>query len=117
MGVRPRITPEMYASIPELVEEGKDRHQIAAEFGVTSGSLSVLCSRRGIRLSKREKTGCAVLSFLSGDEMKALNRRAYELGTSHTKLTSLLLSRIVRDDLFDAVLDDKSLFESVDMIA
>ena len=48
----PRITDEMYARIPALLEQGMTKAEIAAMFGVTLGSLGVCCSRRGISLRK-----------------------------------------------------------------
>jgi hypothetical protein len=44
------LTQEKYDSIPALLEQGLDRTQIAALFGVTPASLQVQCSRRGISL-------------------------------------------------------------------
>ena len=47
-----RITDEMYARIPALLEQGTPKEAIAAMFGVTLGTLAVLCSKRGISLRK-----------------------------------------------------------------
>ena len=48
----PRITDEMYARIPALLEQGMTKAEIAAMLGVTLGTLGVCCSRRGISLRK-----------------------------------------------------------------
>jgi hypothetical protein len=47
-----RITDDMFARIPALLLEGMTKDEIAAMYGVTPGSLSVLCSQRGISLRK-----------------------------------------------------------------
>ena len=47
-----RITDDMFARIPTLLLEGKTKAEIAAMYGVTLGTLAVLCSRRGISLRK-----------------------------------------------------------------
>ena len=41
-----RITDEMYARIPALLEQGMTKAEIAAMFGVTLGSLG--CAARGV---------------------------------------------------------------------
>ena len=47
-----RITDEMYARIPALLEQGMTKTEIAAMYGVKLGSLKVFCSQRGISLRK-----------------------------------------------------------------
>ena len=47
-----RITDDMFARIPALRLEGMTKDEIAAMYGVTPGSLTVLCSQRGISLRK-----------------------------------------------------------------
>ena len=42
----------MFARIPALLLEGTTKAEIAAMYGVTLGTLVVLCSRRGISLRK-----------------------------------------------------------------
>ncbi len=42
----------MFARIPVLLLEGTTKAEIAAMYGVTLGTLVVLCSRRGISLRK-----------------------------------------------------------------
>ena len=46
-----RITDDMFASIPVLLES-MTKAEIAAMYGVTPGTLAVLCSQRGISLRK-----------------------------------------------------------------
>jgi hypothetical protein len=47
-----RITDDMFARIPALLLEGATEAEIAAMYGVTLGTLVVLCSQRGISLRK-----------------------------------------------------------------
>ena len=47
-----RITDEMFARIPALLLEGTTKAEIAAMYGVTLGTLVVLCSQRGVSLRK-----------------------------------------------------------------
>src|SRR6476661_2489493 len=47
-----RITDDMFARIPALLLEGATKAEIAAMYGVTLGTLVVLCSQRGISLRK-----------------------------------------------------------------
>ena len=57
----PRITDEMYARIPALLEQGMCKAEIAAMYGVTLGTLAVFCSQRGISLRKggpRKRSWC-----------------------------------------------------------
>ena len=47
-----RITDDMFARIPALLLEDMTKVEIAAMYGVTLGTLVVLCSQRGISLRK-----------------------------------------------------------------
>ena len=47
-----RITDDMFARIPALLLEGTTKAEIAEMYGVTLGTLVVLCSQRGISLRK-----------------------------------------------------------------
>ena len=42
----------MFARIPVLLLEGMTKAEIATMYGVTLGTLAVLCSQRGISLRK-----------------------------------------------------------------
>jgi hypothetical protein len=54
-----RITDEMYARIPALLEQGMTQTEIAAIYGVKLGSLKVFCSQRGISLRKGRGPGAS----------------------------------------------------------
>jgi hypothetical protein len=47
-----RITDDMFARIPVLLLEGMTKDEIAAMYGVTRNTLTVMCSQRGISLRK-----------------------------------------------------------------
>jgi transposase len=47
-----RITDDMFARIPALLGEGMTKDEIAAMYGVTRNTLTVMCSQRGISLRK-----------------------------------------------------------------
>jgi len=49
---QPRITDEMFATVPALIARGLTKAAIAAQFGVMPSSLQVMCSHRSISLRK-----------------------------------------------------------------
>jgi len=49
---QPRITDEMFATVPALIARGLTKAEIAAQFGVMPSSLQVMCSQRRISLRK-----------------------------------------------------------------
>ena len=108
------ITDEMYARIPALLEQGMGKAEIAALYGVTPGSLKVLCSTRGISL--RRGGPYERLSFeLNKDVMKSLRKAARSMGRgqSPARLASDLLKKIASDNLYEAVLDEDGEARSV----
>ena len=103
----PQITDEMYAGVPALLEQGMTKAEIAAMYGVTLGTLVVCCSRRGISLRKGLRR--ALVLPLSDDVLKSLRDAARRLGKGSPEwLASELLRKIVSDDLYMAVLDEKT---------
>ena len=104
---QPRITDEMYARIPALLEQGMCRADIAAMYGVTLGTLVVCCSRRGVSL--RRGAPRRLVLPLSDDVLNSLRDAARRLGKGSTEwLVSELLGKIVSDDLYKAVLDEEA---------
>jgi hypothetical protein len=106
------LTQEKYDSIPALLEQGLDRTQIAALFGVTPASLQVQCSRRGIslrqggrRTPRRDLSLADAKLDLNQHVMIALREKARSMGVDEVRLASDLLETIVTDDLYGAVLD------------
>ena len=119
---RSRITDDMFARIPALLLEGMTKAEIAATYGVTSGTLVVRCSQRGISLrrggtlSKRTKLPKrASLTLpdeplpLSDGVLKSLSEAARAMGKDSTaRLVSDLLEKIASDGLYKAVLDEEA---------
>lgn len=109
-----KLTDEIYGRIPALVEQGLSKAEIAATYGVTTNTLQVSCSRRGVSLRKGGKRARrCILSLpeapleLSDTVMAALRKQAKSMGVDEARLASDLLKTIVSDDLYMAVLDTK----------
>ena len=110
-----RITDDMFALIPALLLEGTTKAEIAAMYGVTLGTLVVLCSQRGISLRKGgalpKRTNLTLPDEplpLSDDVLKSLREAAQAMGKdSAARLASDLLEKIASDGLYEAVLDEE----------
>ena len=112
----------MFARIPALLLEGMTKAEIAAIYGVTSGTLVVRCSQRGISLrrggtlpqrTKQPKRTNLTLPDeplpLSDGVLKSLSEAARAMGKDSTaRLVSDLLEKIVSDGLYKAVLDEEA---------
>ena len=92
-----RITDDMFARIPALLHEGMTKSEIAAMYGVTPGSLAVLCSRRGISLRKGgslpKRTNLTLPDqplSLSDGVLQSLSEAARAMGTVPADLTANL---------------------------
>jgi len=113
---RSRITDEMYARIPALLEQGMAKTEIAAIYGVKLGSLKVFCSQRGISLRKggplppRTKLTLPNEPLpLSDGVLKSLREATRAMGKLSTaRLVSDLLEKIASDGLYKAVLDEEA---------
>jgi len=113
----PRITDEMYARIPALLEQGTTKADIAAMYGVKPGTLKVFCSQRGISLRTRRPLPphCKLVLAdeplpLNDGVLKSLREAARSMGRgSAAQLASDLLEKIVSDDLYRAVLDEEAM--------
>jgi hypothetical protein len=110
-----RITDDMFARIPALLLEGTTKAEIAAMYGVTVGTLVVLCSQRGISLRKGgslpKRTNLALSDEplpLSDGVLKSLREATRAMGKDSTaRLVSDLLEKIASDGLYKAVLDEE----------
>jgi hypothetical protein len=109
-----KLTDEIFGLIPALVEQGVAKAEIAARYGVTTNTLQVLCSRRGVSPRKGGKRARrCTLSLpdapldLSDTVMAALRKQAKSMGVDEARLASDLLTTIVSDDLYMAVLDTR----------
>jgi hypothetical protein len=94
------------------VTEGVAPAEIAIKIGCTLGTLRVKCSQSGISLRRRnpeaprKESVSKRLSFaLSGDVAVRLQKRAGKKGMTTADLAAALLEAIVRDNLYDAVID------------
>ena len=111
-----RITDDMFARIPSLLLEGTTKAEIAAMYGVTLGTLVVLCSQRGISLRKGgslpKRTNLTLPDEplpLSDGVLKSLREATRAMGKDSTaRLVSDLLERIASDGLYKAVLDEEA---------
>jgi hypothetical protein len=109
-----KVTEEMFASIPALVEQGLRKAEIAERFGCTPGTLAVLCSHRGISLRPvllnpptSERVRREVRLTLEDDVLLSLRRAMRCTGRPSTaKLVADLLGAIASDNLYSAVLDE-----------
>lgn len=121
MAAKSKFTDELFAAVPGLVAEGKDVFQIASSLGVAASSLKVMCSKRKISLrrpSSPPKPGTVPRRTVTELQLptskivavdrytiEGLRRQAIKMETTHAELAGRLLEAIVRDDLFNAVLD------------
>lgn len=98
-----KLTPELLATVPELLARGLRKPEIAKRFGCKPSSLQVLCSQA--KISLRPGGERTAICLISRGSMTAFRKRAAAMGYSETQLASDLLEMIARDDLYDAVLD------------
>lgn len=112
---RRKVTEEMYTSIPTLIEQGVTKKQIAERFGITPGSLQVMCSNRSISLRPislnpptTERARREVRLTLEDDVLLSLRRATRHTGRPSTiQLIGDLLGAIASDNLYSAVLDEE----------
>jgi hypothetical protein len=113
MSTKRKLTDEIFALIPSLIEQGKSKAEIAETYGVTVGTLTVQCSRRGVSLRPGGKRVPLVTMSLpsplplSDETLLALRATAKAMGTDEVSLAGKLLEVIAKDNLYDAVLDTK----------
>ena len=127
---RSNLTKQLMAGIPVLVQQGLNAEAIAARLGCTVGTLRVRCSQAQISLRVPKKVNVVPLvpaspakpqqskqcfAFavpttlqLSRVAMSRLRQRAEATGMTEAELVTTLIEMIAQDDLYDAVLDNKS---------
>ncbi len=127
---RSNLTKHLMAGIPVLVQQGLNAEAIAARLGCTVGTLRVRCSQAQISLRVPKKINvvplvpaspakpqqskqCIAFAVpttlqLSRVAMSRLRQRAEATGMTEAELVTTLIEVIARDDLYDAVLDNKS---------
>jgi hypothetical protein len=108
------LTEDHFAAIPGLIAGGWNAQRIANEWGVKKSTLVVQCSRRKISLRplvnsrKRELPSVPRKHIRAAKAVvEAYEQRARARGQSGVEFISELLSIIVRDNLIDAVLDER----------
>jgi predicted HicB family RNase H-like nuclease len=105
------FTPQVFVKILNLVDQGFSAAEIAEKVGCTLNSLRVKCSQQGICLRRRAKFGPGITRperltvRISGNVAVRLEQQAGKQGISGTKFAANLLEAIVRDNLYDAVID------------
>jgi hypothetical protein len=127
---RSNLTKHLMAGIPVLVQQGLNAEAIAARLGCTVGTLRVRCSQAQISLRVPKKINvvplvpaspakpqqskqCIAFAVpttlqLSRVAMSRLRQRAEATGMTEAELVTTLIEVIAQDDLYDAVLDNKS---------
>jgi hypothetical protein len=127
---RSNLTKHLMAGIPVLVQQGLNAEAIAARLGCTVGTLRVRCSQAQISLRVPKKVNvvplvpaspakpqqskqCIAFAVpttlqLSRVAMSRLRQRAEATGMTEAELVTTLIEMIAQDDLYDAVLDNKS---------
>jgi hypothetical protein len=113
-GRRIKYTEEVLASISTMVQQSISNEEIAASLGVTVNSLKVTCSNHGISLrrpskpeSQPEKSRKDRTLQLSKSASLILHLAAAKRSRGVNALAKDLLETIARDNLFNAVLDER----------
>jgi len=91
-----KIDPSL---VPLFIGQGLSDLEIANRIGCTVGTLRVKCSQLKISLRRPAKV------VLPQAVLDQLTQRATMMGISASALAANLLEEIVRDSLYDAVLD------------
>jgi hypothetical protein len=99
--IRKVFTPEVFTEISNLVARGFSAAEIADTIGCTLNSLRVTCSHHGISLRSQGRLAVK----LSGDIAALFQREAEKHGISPATFAASLLETIVRDNLYNAVID------------
>jgi len=105
-GQRFIFSPAVFSQVERLVAQGLSAAQIAERIGCKLGSLRVKCSQYGISLrhSKRPFPKRLIIP-LPARVALSLQKQADKEGVSKVDLAIQLLEAIVRDNLYDAVID------------
>lgn len=104
-GRRTVFTEAVLRMIPDWVEAGASRRDIAAALGTTVASLAATCSNKSIPL--RPRATWSLEQRLGRARWAELRRRAERRGVPAVELALKILMTVVDAKLIDAVLDDK----------
>src|SRR6267154_2280033 len=103
-GQRFIFSPAVFSQVEHFVAQGLSAAQIAERIGCKLGSLRVKCSQHGISLRHSNRPFPKRL-IISLPLRVALSRQADKEGMSKADLAIHLLDTIVRDNLYDAIID------------
>jgi hypothetical protein len=112
-GARALFSPAILSQIRILFAQGMGPAEIAKKIGCTLGTLRVKCSQGGISLrrwppsavARKENIPKRLVFSLSGKVAARFQQHADERGITITDFAAALLEAIVRDNLYDAVID------------
>jgi hypothetical protein len=102
------LTKEVMARIPNMVQSGMKASDIAEHLGCSEATLKVRCCQAGISLRvpgyRRSKYGRIVFPK---ELIQELTEKAQEYRMSENELARTILKIVIKDDLFDAILDPR----------
>lgn len=94
--------PHIVESIKRMKQTGVGNAEIAMSVGLTEGAVKALCSKRGIRRRDSHIFSYSVKASI----MEAVRAEAHRRDVSIPILMRNLISVVVRDNLFAAIIDD-----------
>jgi hypothetical protein len=104
--MRPRVFSDAsFERIKAMVQENKSAEEIADAIGCTVSSLKVKCSQHRISLRRPGHRRAYKHPSMTNFAHAKLRQKSKEMGITKTALMYALLEVIVRDNLYDAVLD------------
>jgi hypothetical protein len=120
MNERRRVfTPENVSFMKQMAADGLSAPAIAKALGSTAGSVRVTCSHQGIRLKRGRARRSAppsklieqgghvpVIAYMPSELYNGFHSTADALQKPVGTLAGMLLSAIISDDLYKAVLDE-----------
>jgi hypothetical protein len=95
-----------YRKVPQLLQQGFTKEQIAAQYGIKVSSLASACYRRCISL-RRGGHRRTMPVRLKPHLLAKLRTQAARRGTIESDLASQLLQIIISSDMYNAVLNDE----------
>jgi len=96
---------------PEMIElmrreaQNKNAKELADMIGSTPGSVYAKCYENGIKIKKHQTSAKAIRTELAVTIRSQLDCKANQLGITTETLVRRLITIIVQDDLFNAILE------------
>jgi hypothetical protein len=107
------FSPDTFWLIEGFVAQGLSAQEIADKVGCKLGTLRVKCSQHGLSLRRwsgmTRKSGRAprrLVTSIADKVLLDLQRHAEKRGVSRANFAGALLETIVRDGLYNAIIDD-----------